>query len=132
MLDAAIHLVEEERLPWPADWATSRDPADAYRCRAMWCGVLIACLSSAITEFLQPRALPEEKHTNRRDLRGETGIAPRWIGSRDFHMICALAGFDGVAIRERLQRAMETPQGARKFLQDLHSGQGRWGARDAE
>jgi hypothetical protein len=29
---------------------------------------------------------------------------PVWIGSTDFHMICALAGFDGVAVAERLRR----------------------------
>jgi hypothetical protein len=132
MLDAAIHSVEEERLPWPDDWATSRDPADAYRCRAMWCSVLIYCLTSMLTELLQHRSVFVEERRNQSTLRDGAAVGPGWVGSRDFHMICALAGFDGTAMKERLLRAMETPQGARHILHALHSGQGRWGARDAD
>jgi hypothetical protein len=132
MLDAAIHPVEEERLPWPDDWAISRDPADAYRCRAMWCGVLIACLTSMLTAYLQPRTLRGQERRSQSTLRDGPDIGPGFVGSRDFHMICALAGFDGTAMKERLLRAMETPQGARHILYTLHQGQGRWGARDAD
>lgn len=33
-------------------------------------------------------------------------LARRWVGSRDFHMVCALAGFDGRRVEARLRRRL--------------------------
>jgi hypothetical protein len=130
MLDAAPQPIEEERLPWPDDWVTSRDPADHYRCQMMWCSVLSQCVASMLNRFLQPRTVTRDERRSQALYKDGPVVSTDWLGSRDFHMICALAGFDGVAVCERLTRAMETPQGARAVLESLHSGQGRWGARN--
>ncbi len=34
----------------------------------------------------------------------DAGRDPGWIGSRDFHMVCALAGLDGDAVASALDR----------------------------
>jgi hypothetical protein len=130
MLDAAPHPIEEDRLPWPDDWVTSRDPADYYRCHMMWCSVLSQCVASMLNVFLQPRTVTRDERRSHALYKDGPVVSTDWLGSRDFHMICALAGFDGVAVFERLTRAMETPQSARAVLESLHSGQGRWGARN--
>lgn len=65
---------------------------DAAHCRSLWAAVLAE----------QLRLASLERPTNfDRDLDIKT--ARRWIGSKDFHIVCALAGFDGVAVQERLE-----------------------------
>jgi hypothetical protein len=132
MRDAAdIHPVEEERLPWPDGWDAARDPADAWRCRMMWCAVVSACVMSMLRAHLSPRAM--DRPVRRSDPLHKDGpaVGPGWLGSRDFHMTCALAGLDGAAVEHRLRRAMATPEGTRAMMERMHSGQGWWGARDA-
>lgn len=33
-----------------------------------------------------------------------SGVDPGWIGTRDFFIVAALAGMDGVAVRDRLKK----------------------------
>lgn len=129
--DAFDAHLAEDRLPWPDGWDQSRDPADMLRCRMMWCAVLSVCIHAVLTQALRERPpTRDERHRSSR-LR-QRDLPDGWIGSRDFHMICALAGFDGVAMAERLRVALATPEGCQAMIDRLHSGQGRWGARDAE
>lgn len=61
---------------------------DPQACRNLWCAVLAAMWDLATRPC-------------RRDSRSEIEGAREWFGSRDFHMVCALAGFDGMAVLER-------------------------------
>jgi len=55
---------------------------DAYACQALWCAVIEAQYDLALT----PKW---------RDKRADILRARSWFGSRDFFMVCALAGLDG-------------------------------------
>lgn len=75
---------------------------DLKSCRRIWCAVL---LSEWRAVFLADR--PRGGVAPIRGRRGRAGhpdmAALRWFGSRDFHMVCALAGFDGMAVLDRFQ-----------------------------
>ncbi|SIO36772.1 hypothetical protein SAMN05444722_1705 [Rhodovulum sp. ES.010] len=61
-------------------------PARVEPCRALWCAVLWEgwCNAHGRGAGLGPVARAQ---------------AAAWIGSRDFHMVCALAGIDGEALQ---------------------------------
>jgi len=72
---------------------------DAVACRALWCEVLRLAVDDL-------RGLGRGLHGGaRQHVPLESHAARAWIGSRDFHHVCALAGFDGGAVEARL-RAM--------------------------
>ena len=54
-------------------------------CRALWCAVLKEQLVLAVS-------------TRTIDHACEIDSARRWFGSRDFFMVCALAGLDGALV----------------------------------
>ena len=54
-------------------------------CRALWCAVIKEQLVLAVS----PRTI---------DHAYEIDSARRWFGSRDFFMVCALAGLDGALV----------------------------------
>ena len=86
---------EATRPAWPDSWFDARDPGDVSACRKLWASVLLACIRDVV-----------------QDLQGSEGFDQKrvpvasssWIGSRDFHEVCALAGVDGVAVADRLAR----------------------------
>ncbi len=77
------------------------DPAAAQACRHVWINVV---LQAARDLFPDPQRKPstETRHAKRNAIAAE-----HWLGSRDFHKICSLAGLDGsrveTALRNRLQ-----------------------------
>jgi hypothetical protein len=98
-------MIEEQvaadarRMPWPESWWERADPADVQACFDLWGYVLSHCLLSAIEEILSlPQ--PSGQYAYRSIERG-------WIGSRDFHIVCSLAGFDGAAVAEAVARDPE-------------------------
>lgn len=80
-----------ERMPRIADPRA----LDAVACRHLWAAVLTQCLKDA----LQPQG---PSHTKRSD----TWRAEAWIGSRDFRMVCDLAGIPAEACEAWARREM--------------------------
>lgn len=90
MLDE-LAAAQPDREPWPDDWFEYTDSGQIEACRKLWCQVLLSCVRAALNV------------DGSNDRQNSRPVPFDWIGSRDFHMICALAGFDGVAVAERLQ-----------------------------
>lgn len=75
---------------------------EAEACRQVW----LAVLAQAVRDIFAPSAF-----NTRSDRRAEEKLlvqhkAEQWIGSRDFHRTCALAGLDGTKVEARLRRRM--------------------------
>lgn len=68
----------------------------AARQQQLWQGVLLQAL----------RDMFRTARSENGCTAGEGLAARRWVGSRDFHMVCALAGFDGRRIEQRLRRRL--------------------------
>ncbi|SHF67052.1 hypothetical protein SAMN05444339_11017 [Loktanella atrilutea] len=90
---------EATRPAWPDSWFNNHDPGDVVACRRLWASALLACIRDRIHEMTV--------HEERRF--GAARVGAGWIGSRDFHEMCALADVDGVAVAERLARIDEDP-----------------------
>ena len=78
--------IPNERMPWPDDFFIPGDAAPALACQAMWCAVIEDQLKLAQSEARHQR------------FAYEIDSARRWFGTRDFFIVCALAGFDGAYI----------------------------------
>lgn len=104
MLDE-LAAADPERLPWPDDWLRTKDSGQITACRALWQSVLLSCIRAAfeeVTDYLRlskSRLAPVKHEKTTAELFQST-----WIGTRDFHMVCALAGLDGSAVQSRLRR----------------------------
>lgn len=107
----------EDRLPWPEDWHRHTDPEDIRACQALWGCVLAACLQGALADLIGRRERGNF-------ITGEGRIPSGWIGSRDFHAICALAGLYGPAVEARI-RAIQVTGAA--GLEDMHRALGQVG-----
>ncbi|WP_339855878.1 hypothetical protein [Roseovarius nubinhibens] len=70
------------------------DEIDPRSCRALWCAVLQELFRLAVA----PRAS---------DHATETATARRWFGSKDFFMVCSLAGVDGAWVLWGVRRHLE-------------------------
>jgi len=101
---------DPDRLPWPESWWHTPDSGVANSCRAMWQTALRELLADALRDVigLKPRADVITCSANR-----------AWLGSRDFHMVCALAGMDGIAVEDRVTAAIATEAGAASFYRGL-------------
>lgn len=97
---------DPDRMPWPADWLTTRDPGDWAKCRALWCSVLLSCVRDAL----------KGNHVDKSTVAQTYVATAGWIGSRDFHMVCALAGVDGVAVADRLAQIGRDPAAIARVL----------------
>lgn len=75
---------------------------DLASCRRIWCAVLLGEWRAVFIEE-RPRGgvAPWKGRGGGRNPRDMTAL--RWFGSRDFHMVCALAGFDGAAVLDRFR-----------------------------
>lgn len=93
------HRAQPDRMPWPDAWFGRPDPADAAACRRLWATALLACIRDAVTQL----SVYEKRRYGGDAVRGS------WIGSRDFHMMASLAGFDGMALADRLMRIDDDP-----------------------
>lgn len=98
---------DPERLPWPERWWTERDSGDYRACRELWAASLLHCLRAA---------LGLESYNDSYLGKG-TMVGIGWIGSRDFHMVCALAGLDGSAVEYRLKTVAEDPAALAALMQ---------------
>lgn len=97
MLDELAEA-DPNRLPWPDDWFAHTDSGQIAACRGLWNSVLLSCIRSVFGAL----GVGEEQAGNKR-------LEASWIGSRDFHMVCALCGLDGVAVQSRLRRMASDP-----------------------
>lgn len=101
---------EIERDPWPEDWAERRDPGDYRACRRLWIGRLRLMLHDVAVRGAKGHRVTD----------GLRRLAPAdWLGTRDFHMTAALAGFDGEAIRDAMISRMADPDSARALADAL-------------
>lgn len=62
------------------------------RCRGLWASVLLEQVRLA--GVVCPTSVDKQLDIDR---------ARKWLGSRDFHIVCDLAGVDGGAVFERLR-----------------------------
>lgn len=72
-----------------------RRPVDAAAARALWAYCLHVALDEASGRCLSTSAQNWTKAEARR--------AREWVGSPDFYAVCALAGLDGRAVRDRFE-----------------------------
>ena len=70
------------------------DEIDPRSCRGLWCAVLEEQFRLA----MQTKAF---------DRPIETKLARRWFGSKDFFMVCSLAGVDGTWVLWGVRRHLE-------------------------
>jgi hypothetical protein len=95
---------DPDRMPWPDDWLTRREVPDVRACLALWGEALRRMLLSACDTVVRHHMEP-------------SGVGSGWVGSRDFHEVCALAGLNGVAIEEKVRPLLQSAESA-KALRD--------------
>lgn len=71
-------------------------PPDVRSCRALWLSVL----RHGLIEAIRPKPNSDMKH---HDPRVRLGRARAWLGSKDFHIVCALCGLDAGYVLRRLE-----------------------------
>lgn len=71
------------------------------RCRKLWAAIMLRALNDASCATGARRE--EQAEIVRK--------AQAWIGTRDFHACCALAGLNGVAVAERFRAGAYQPTG---------------------
>jgi hypothetical protein len=114
---AAACAADPERQPWPEDWFRVSDPMDAARCLALWQAALAELLAAALmtrqwelTGFQGPKPIPDNCG----------GHVPwDWIGTRGFHEVCDLAGFDGAQVAASILSQARSPVAIDRLLCDL-------------
>ncbi len=83
----------------------SRFPEQAHRaaaaraCRQMWAAVLVQAMRDIFTP-----SKAERWEVARKRLEHDQALS--WLGSADFHKVCALAGLDGSAVEARVRRRL--------------------------
>jgi hypothetical protein len=98
---------DPDRLPWPDEWFAQTDSGQAQACRQLWGAVLLACVRDVL-------GLDDKMARQIGYVRGS--VSDSFFHTRDFHTICACAGFDGVALAERLTDPARRPQIAEALL----------------
>lgn len=98
-----------------------RDPEDAERCRVLWAAVLVECLVSALEAKLWRLSAPGARRRPFSLTQGAP-VGEGWIGGRDFHMVCALAGLDGKAVEDALAGHLASAAGIDRLLAALGKG----------
>lgn len=83
-----------EALAWPDGWAAGRDPAEVRACQRLWITVLLSVLRDVLCVTTKDAA--RNGHYQRTD--------DSYLRSRDFHTVCALAGVDGTAVADAVDR----------------------------
>jgi hypothetical protein len=109
---AARAKADLARMDWPDRWWDGFDCGDAAACRALWASVLAESLRDAARSVAGLSRLPQ----------GVPAGAESWVDSRDFHMVAALAGFDGVALADRLRPVLADPALAARLDGRLMAG----------
>ena len=105
---------QPDRMPWPASWFERNDPADSHRCLQLWSEALRMLLVDACEEvckdFDRRDAWDRQSEKIRRGPRPL--VKSVWVGGSDFMAVCALAGLDGGAVRDRVSAKLATREGA--------------------
>lgn len=78
-------------------------PVEAAACGSLWAAVLHQALKD-IHDAQTGGPMRSAPYGGGRQPR------PEWVGSRDFHMTCALAGLDGTAVAEAFRAGRFVPQ----------------------
>lgn len=73
-----------------------RHEPDPAACAELWCAVLWVSLTDVAEE--------ERYGTSKRLANAGRGASKHWVGSRDFRMVCALAGLDPDAVEQAVRR----------------------------
>jgi len=76
------------------------DQLDIRACRELWAEVLLGLWRDVFPEDRVATRHPTYEGARRAQ------IAAQWFGSKDFFMVCALAGFDGSAVMDRFRARM--------------------------
>jgi hypothetical protein len=107
-------MASTDRAPWPEEWFATNDPAHGYRCQRMWA----ECLRMSLLDVCETYC----KDCDRRDAWDRASdvfrqgprpeVRPSWVGSADFHLVCALAGLDGDAVAQRVKAKLVSRDGA--------------------
>ena len=100
---------EEPRMPWPEEWFQRRDRFDLVACQRMWGEVLLSCLRGA----LGVSSSHEDYLTGK--------VAPEWIGSKDFLLVCDYAG----VATEGLLACLDDPPRRAALMETLRYGNGK-------
>lgn len=104
---AIEHGDDPHFVPWPDSWFTENDVGDARACKELFGEVLLVGLRDVLTgEFSAARA----------KLAGKCRVSDSWVGTRDFHTVCALAGIDGLALAQRLANPAQRAEMAKRLL----------------
>jgi len=90
---------DPNRLPWPDEWFDHSDSAQFDACRALWGDALRMMLMGVCEVVIGRRSF---------DVR----VGDGWLGTRDYRIVCSLAGFDPDALHERLTEILSTREGA--------------------
>jgi hypothetical protein len=77
------------------------DQIDLRACRQLWCEVMLIMWRDVFPE--RPVAAYHNIVSNGPPSGAVHRTALLWFGSRDFHMVCALAGLDGSAVLDRFR-----------------------------
>jgi hypothetical protein len=76
------------RLPWPDEWFAPVDSGSAAACSRLWSAALVMIIKGELEH--------DAKHCRIKNLPRGTFMG--YVRSRDFHTVCALAGFDGLSL----------------------------------
>lgn len=111
---AALRNEEPDRAPWPAEWFVHNDPADGVRCQRMWAECLRVSLLDVCEAFCKDWDRRAHWDATPAAVRQGTrpDVRPTWIGSADFHEVCAMAGLDGEAVASRVRAKFTSREGA--------------------
>jgi hypothetical protein len=111
---AALRNDEPDRAPWPVEWFANNDPADGVRCQRMWAECLRVSLLDVCEAFCKDWDRRAHWDSTPAAVRQGTrpDVRPTWIGSADFHEVCAMAGLDGEAVASRVRAKFTSREGA--------------------
>jgi hypothetical protein len=111
-----LRAAQPDRAPWPDDWFDRNDPSHGYRCQQMWAEVLRLSLVDVCEDMAKDYARAEGWSG---DPKRRPQPRPSWVGSGEFYMVAALAGFDGAAVADRVLRKLASPQGTADLLKAM-------------
>lgn len=98
---------EDPELAWPDYWwSEAADPGDIRACRALWSAALLGMLRDIVLALRRACGPEPTRERVEHFWPHEAG----WLGSRDFVMVCDLAGVDAGAVFERMSAIRSVPE----------------------
>lgn len=102
----------------PPEAGVAEAEISAEACQRLWLRVLGECVKGAVAARLRWMAGRPWRATEGIGGPGIPAIDPSWIGSRDFLLVCDLAGIDG----RRLSRALDAALCSEAACAELAAG----------